>query len=410
MALKQRKAVEVLACAILFFMAAASLMKAGTSAKGSGMGKEQLEQGWRVGQPVTYQNLTIFPVLSASNLDTSEFATLDDALASGDALVTEQGNYLRRNRDGVASPAVVTSNGAQVNQLVLVNRGKRPLLLLAGEVVSGGKQDRIIGKDRLVPVGAAPLPLDVFCVEHGRWTGGSDKFVAGNTMVHPSVREKAAVEQDQSQVWEAVRAPGAAGGVGAAGGALNGAISARADAPAPMISAETVTTEIESAAHTQSYRKIYQSSRVGNSVEEFTAEMERRFERASRDLKGERVVGVVVAYGDEVVWSDDFASSELFETYWPKLLRSYVVEALTRPATIERASLEDAQDFLHFRSVAMRNSDNPAFEKTGVHVNEESEPGVYVWREQSEGRKTEIRIEALMPKQITLHWMKVATQ
>jgi len=63
-----------------------------------------------------------------------------------------------------------THHRASVNQLVLINRSKRPLLLLAGELVSGGKQDRVIGKDRIVPVGAPPLPLDVFCVEHGRWT------------------------------------------------------------------------------------------------------------------------------------------------------------------------------------------------------------------------------------------------
>src|SRR2546430_887044 len=54
----------------------------------------------------------------------------------------------------------------------------------------------IIGKDRIVPVGAPPLPLDVFCVEHGRWTGSS-QFAAASTIVHPSVREKAAVDQDR---------------------------------------------------------------------------------------------------------------------------------------------------------------------------------------------------------------------
>ncbi len=63
---------------------------------------------------------------------------------------------MRRTRDDGGG---TTSYGsAQVNQLVLINRGKRPLLLLAGEVVSGGKQDRIIGKDRIVPTGAEPLP------------------------------------------------------------------------------------------------------------------------------------------------------------------------------------------------------------------------------------------------------------
>jgi hypothetical protein len=399
---KQRKAFGILGCTVLFFFAATCLpIHSGSSANVSAAGAKVGEQAWRLGQAVTYENISVFPILTSQDLDTSEFATLDDALASGDALVTEQGNYLRRNRDGVAQPAI--SSGAQVNQLVLVNRGKKPLLLLAGEVVSGGKQDRIIGKDRLVPVGAAPLPLDVFCVEHGRWTGGSDKFVAAKTMVHPSVREKAAVEQDQSRVWAAVsgQTPPIAsmsetvtvnGAAGTGTSAGPGVGSASVATSAPMISADTVQAAIGSAAPTQSYRKIYQSKTVEVSVESFALELERRFNRATSGLKGEHVVGVVVAYGGEVVWSDAFASSELFDVYWPKLLRSYVVEALTRPATVEKTSLDDARDFLR-----------PA----KGHVQEESEPGVYVWREQAEGREAEIQIEALAPKQITLHWLKV---
>jgi len=344
------------------------------------------QQGWRLAQPVTYENLTIFPVLAAQDADTSEFATLDEALASGDATVTEQGNYLRRSRDGAAPQDF--SSGAQVNQLVLINRGKKPLVLLAGEVVSGGKQDRIIGKDRIVPAGAAPLPLDVFCVEHGRWTGASPQFSAGNLMVHPSVREKAAVEQDQHQVWAAVQGDTVPIG-GAAGVSSAGPVEAQA-AP-PRISPNALAGAIASA-ETQSYQKIYESSPIGASVETFAQEIEHRFDRATSGLKGERVVGVVVAFGGEVAWSDIFASSQMFETYWPKLLRSYAVEASTRPAVRERVSIEDASDFLR-----------PA---TG-HVTEESEPGIYRWREQSAGRVAEIELDALAPEPITLHWLRV---
>src|SRR5258705_12940070 len=109
---------------------------------------------------------------------------------------------MARSRDGRVIPNHSVS--ASVNQLVLINRSRRPLLLLAGELVSGGKQDRVIGKDRIVPVGAPPLPLDVFCVEHGRWTGSS-QFAAAKTIVHPSVRESAAVDQAQTKVWDSVR-------------------------------------------------------------------------------------------------------------------------------------------------------------------------------------------------------------
>lgn len=354
--------------------------------------KGDTDQGWRLANSISYENMTVFPIVAGHDSDTSAFATLDEALASGDAIVTEQGNYLRRTRDGGVRPAA----GAQVNELVLVNRGKRPLLLLAGEVVSGGKQDRIIGKDRIVPVGAEPLPLDVFCVEHGRWTGGSDRFVAAKTIVKPSVREEAAFKQDQQKVWAAVRGenePQTGNGRGVSAGTASQTVIVTEAAPA--ISREQIGAVMSSEAGTQSYKRIYESDRVAPRVESFAREIEKRFNRARKDMKGERVVGVIVAYGGEVAWGDAFASSELFEAYWPKLLRSYVVEALTRPSTRENASFGDARDFLR-----------PA----SGHVREESEPGIYRWSERTEGNESEIELEALRPKEMLLHWMKVATR
>ena len=349
------------------------------------------QQGWRLMQPVVYENMAIFPIVTAQQVDASAFATLDEALSSGDVVITEQGNFLRRTREGVQTPFVT---GPQVNQLVLVNRGKRPLILLAGEVVSGGKQDRIIGKDRLVPAGAAPLPLDVFCVEHGRWTGDSVKFSGADLMVHPSVRKEAAIEQDQNKVWAAVRGqttPAAnASPAGVAGGAIG---SGPASAQAARISPQGLDALIASEAPTQAYAKIYKSSPIGESVETFAEEMQRRFQRVTEKMKGERVVGVVITYGGEVAWSDIFASSQLFDAYWPKLLRSYAVEALTRPRIAQIATLDDARDFLR----------PPA-----GHVREESDPGIYRWTEHSQGRITSIELEALEPTSVTLHWLKVA--
>jgi hypothetical protein len=395
---KTKQAVAIV-FAVILILAGALILKpdweptarAAAAAPGGG----GTAQPWELGAPVTYQDLTIFPVISSQNADTSDFETLDQALSSGDAVISEQGGYMRRARDG--EPVPVYTGGSQVNQLVLVNRGKRPLLLLAGEVVSGGKQDRIIGKDRIVPIGSAPLPLDVFCVEHGRWTGDSMNFSAAETMVHPTVREQAAVKQDQSQVWAAVRDEtpkvGQSESVTVDGRAAASGFAAGAAAP-PALSSATIGGVI-SEAPTQSYRRIYQSPMVQNSVEGFADEMSRRFDRATSGIKGGHVVGVVVAFGDDVAWSDIFASSQLFETYWPKLLRSYVVEALTRPAVRQVATIDDARDFLR-----------PA---TG-RIQEDTEPGVYTWREQSVDGLTQIELEALTPKPITLHWLRVAVR
>jgi ARG/rhodanese/phosphatase superfamily protein len=345
------------------------------------------EGDWRLLDPVAYENITIFPVVSSSTQDTSPFLTLDEGLSSGEVIVSEQGAAgLARSRDGRPVAIPQYNSGASVNQLVLINRGKRPLLLLAGELVSGGKQDRIIGKDRIVPVGSDPLPLDVFCVEHGRWTGASSQFDASKTIVHPSVREQAAVGQNQNEVWSAVRSGTLAAPKASRVGATDGA--PLPPPPPAKLSTEAIGDAIATAAPTQSYRKIYEQSRAGTSVDEFVVELERRFNRATLGLKGERVVGVVVAYGGDVAWSDIFASGDLFEHYWSKLLRSYAVEAMARPAYKETAAITDAREFL--RSL------------NGREV-VESEPGVYRWREITEGRLSLIELEAIAPKPMTLH-------
>jgi hypothetical protein len=341
----------------------------------SGPPGSKSDGSWRLLDPITYENISIFPVVTSSNQDTSPFRTLDEGLSSGEVVITEQGAAgLARSRTGRA--VIIPdypSPSASVNQLVLVNRSKRPLLLLAGELVSGGKQDRIIAKDRVVAPGAEPLPLDVFCVEHGRWSSGS-QFLNTMTIVHPSVREQAAVAQDQSQVWAAV----------AGGSTARPAPSA----PRAALSRSDLSETLHEEAPTQSYDKIYKSRRVGGSVDSLVEELQRRFRHVTSGLKGETVVGVVVAYGGEVAWSDIFASDELFERYWSKLLRSYAVEALARPGYREVASIDEAREFLR--------------QLNGREI-QESEPGVYRWREITEGKLALIELDALQPKAITLH-------
>lgn len=93
-----------------------------------------------------------------------------------------------------------------------------------------------------------------------------------------------------------------------------------------------------------------------------------------------------------MAWADVFASPELFARYWPKLARSYAVEALARPQFRERATLEEARQFL---------------EPLKGREEAETEPGAYRWREVNENHYAEIALDALAPRQENLHWLKI---
>src|SRR6202140_308892 len=170
--------------------------------------------GYSLLSPIRSGNLTVFPVVASKSFDTVEFLTLDEGLRSGDVVVTEAGQARGLIRRRPRDPAIMHPvRDAEVNRLVLVNNSKRPLLLLAGEIVTGGKQDRVIGKDRIVPPESDPVDLSVFCVEPGRWVATSDRFGAsGTTYGAPGIGS------------------GSGGGIGASAGTMMAQPSVRAKA------------------------------------------------------------------------------------------------------------------------------------------------------------------------------------
>src|SRR5207248_490266 len=139
-------------------------------------GEVSQPSGYSLLDPIRSGNLTVFPVVSNHSHDTAEFLTLDEGIRSGDVVVTEAGQAQGLIRRRPAHSMPYPTGQGEVNRLVLVNNSKRPLLLLAGEIVTGGKQDRVIGKDRIVPAESDPVDLSVFCVEPGRWVATSDHF------------------------------------------------------------------------------------------------------------------------------------------------------------------------------------------------------------------------------------------
>ncbi|MGH9862139.1 MAG: ARPP-1 family domain-containing protein, partial [Candidatus Acidiferrales bacterium] len=344
----------------ILFVALAITLAATLGSASTRRGPYEGLRGWQVHEPLVYSNLALFPVTHIDGHDSSGYLTLDEGLASGEVEVTELGAGLIRRRPGLPPPT-----GAQVNTVTLINHSKRALLLLAGEIVTGGKQDRVISKDRIVPPGADPLPLDVFCVEPGRWTGASLAFEGKSFMAAPHLREKAAVAKNQQEVWDAA-----------------GALRSRVAARVPATQAGAAEADLNASS---SYAQLERSDALKGRIDQASNRLQRDYERALREaLRGKKVVGVIVAINGEVVWADLFADPGLFERYWPKLLRSYVVEALSVPVVEHaQANVAAAEKFL--------------LESQGREITE-TEPGEYRLRQVEHPRYNIFELASLLEK------------
>ncbi|MGA3327174.1 MAG: DUF6569 family protein [Terriglobia bacterium] len=317
----------------------------------------QVGSTYKVLAPISRGNLTIFPVVADRTHDTRGFLTLDEGVRSGDVVVSEAGSVrpLIRGHQGY-----IPRDGAEVNRLVLVNNSDRPLILLAGEIVTGGKQDRVVGKDRIVPPKSDPIDLAVFCVEPGRWVATKSDFGSFHSqMAQPSVRRSAMADQDQQKVWSEVHSTAqslAAAASPAAAGAIGG---------------------------TSSYAGVMANDEVKRRVDAVAVPIEQSYLGLMRELRERNAVGVVVAVNGRMIWADIFASTPLLEKYWPKLIRSYAAEALTQGRISERPDMKEAQAFL---------------EDFGArHETEETEPGVFRRTELTGNDFTAFALTSLLP-------------
>jgi hypothetical protein len=205
-------------------------------------------------------------------------------------------------------------------------------------------------------------------------------------MLAPAVRARAMNQKSQEQVWAEVRHsqmamalatnPGAgdvaASTPGAAGGSAGGVVGW-------LERGGTV-----GAPPTSSYARVMQQPVVAQKVDSVAAPIEEGYRSLMSQLREQSAVGVVVAVNGQIVWADIFASTDLLQRYWPKLVRSYAAEAVVTNTKWSDAGEKSAQAFVDTLA--------------GGHQAVESEPGLY--------RQTEVRgdgfrvfeLTSLLPK------------
>ena len=239
---------------------------------------------------VQHGALALVPI-ATTEPSTEDYLVLDDAMAEGLVEIAERGG---------------------VNALTITNRSNRPLFLLAGEVVIGGKQDRIIGKNTIIAARTTE-ELPVFCVEHGRWSGRQATFASAGALAHSTLREKASFEA-QGDVWQEVAAKNARRGT------ANG---------------------------TDTYRQTAAQQTADATLAAWDEDLDAQLRALPAEVRA-MVVGYAVALGGEVVAVDVFDSPALFGRLDRKLRRSYYAEAIDAeaPAGARVPAVDDVRAFL----------------------------------------------------------------
>ena len=253
-----------------------------------------LQPGQKLLAPITYKQLAVFPVVqTAVNRDAGQYLTLSDGLKRKLVTVSELGG------------------GGSVNNLMVHNKSDKPLLVLGGEVVLGGQQDRILGQDTIVPA-HEELRVQVFCVEHGRWSGGRH-FEEAQGMADTKIRYRAKYRADQSQVWEEVAKKNAAHAAKTATGTYR---------------------NLAAGAEGDKVLKPYRDH-VGGALAKLP--------------ESKQLVGMIAAVNGRVTSVELFARPELFAAYRDKLLDSIYMGASDVPHAPAAAPATAASigEFLH---------------------------------------------------------------
>lgn len=248
---------------------------------------EQFVDSLSVNDSLHYKNLHVFTLTTDAKKDFSNVLTLDEALKK-DAL------------------DIYEEDEGNVPVVEVKNHSKSYVYLMSGEIIAGGKQDRMIQKDTLIPPKSGKFKVAVYCTEEGRWEQKTEKFYSPDAVVGMKVKKAAEETKDQGAVWDKVAEYGAGLSTPSPTGAFKGVLDDK-------------DVQKKSKKYVDALEKAPQLSK--------------------------NTVGVVVAVGNEIIAADIFSSPALFQKFWRKLLKSYVLEAIDRD-DYGKLSRKDAEKFL----------------------------------------------------------------
>jgi hypothetical protein len=235
--------------------------------------------GLRLSEPQTHRNIVVFPLVGSTN-GGSHWLTLGEAIDQQLLVVTE------------------VSRSGSVPELTVINRADRPVLLLDGEELIGARQNRVLNTSILLKEHSETV-VPVSCTEQGRWSYVSAAFADAKAVMASKVRVQkmmavseslaadAGFKSDQGEVWAEIAALHAKAGTTSPTGAMHDVYKARE-------------------------RELEDCLRAFAPVPEQS--------------------GLLVIIDGEVAGFDVIPDPRAYAHEHPKLVKSYVIEALAHPA------------------------------------------------------------------------------
>jgi hypothetical protein len=254
---------------------------------------------YKVTGPFQSKNLSVFLIKGNQTTKTTSIITLQQALKEKKVVVSETGD---------------------VNNLAIQNLSNQTVFIQSGDIVKGGRQDRTMQYDMILPPHSSKIPLPAFCVEHGRWEGRANEKAevfssSENSLTGKELKLAAKQHGDQSEVWEKV----AQNTAGLARTFYSAAPTVSAMRAAPMAAALPSPPTL--GGYGGSLELALEDKNVNKKIEQQVSELQR-----IADGKDD-VVGCAIAINGKLNSLDVYASHDLFAKLWPKQLKSAVLEA-----------------------------------------------------------------------------------
>lgn len=287
---------------------------------------------YRLTGPYQHENLTIFLVHGSNEANSRLFTPLEEAMKRKIVIVHETDD---------------------VNELAIENvSASEEVFVQAGDIVKGGQQDRVLAVDLIVPARSGRIPIDAFCVEHGRWSQRgvetADHFsISPNMIATKKLKMAARQEVSQARVWNEVNETQKK-----LSGSINAEVRASSSASSLQLSLENEKVQESAAAYVNKLLSIVE--------------------------KSPDVLGFAFAINNELNSADVYASNEMFRRFWPRLLKTAAIEAVAErvsSGTQEVVSINTTSEFLT-KSEQGLESLNEVTKRTHM-LKREAEKGIF---------------------------------